>query len=153
MSCWIRCRGRSELHRSAAAVPSPPPDSAYHGGDFATPPGSRTAQPPGDLIKHSPGQQSYCPGLCSVYEKSSGLQSGLPKEKERQFSTNWRSFHWSRIRDSNPPPTAWEAVALPDELTLQDCSISVAKCGGFVNSFFCRNAAGGKNLLFAPVAL
>ena len=25
---------------------------------------------------------------------------------------------WSRIRDSNPPPTAWEAVALPDELTL-----------------------------------
>ena len=26
---------------------------------------------------------------------------------------------WSRIRDSNPPPTAWEAVALPDELTLQ----------------------------------
>ena len=40
MSCWIRCKGRSELHRSAAAVPSPPPDSAYHGGDFATPPGS-----------------------------------------------------------------------------------------------------------------
>ncbi len=26
---------------------------------------------------------------------------------------------WSRIRDSNPPPTAWEAVALPAELTLQ----------------------------------
>ena len=54
------------------------------------------------------------------------------------------AIFWSRIRDSNPPPTAWEAVALPDELTLQDCSISVAKCGGFVNSFFCRNAAGGK---------
>lgn len=110
MSCWIRCRGRSELHRSAAAVPSPPPDSAYHGGDFATPPGSRMAQPPGDLIKHSPGQRSYCPGLCSVYEKSSGLQSGLPKEKERQFSTNWRSFYWSRIRDSNPAKGCRERI-------------------------------------------
>ena len=29
------------------------------------------------------------------------------------------ALFWSRIRDSNPPPTAWEAVALPDELTLQ----------------------------------
>jgi hypothetical protein len=26
---------------------------------------------------------------------------------------------WSRVRDPNPPPAAWEAAALPDELTLQ----------------------------------
>ena len=32
---------------------------------------------------------------------------------------------WSRIRDSNPPPTAWEAVALPDELTLHDVTLIV----------------------------
>ena len=26
---------------------------------------------------------------------------------------------WSGKRDSNPPPTAWKAVALPDELLPQ----------------------------------
>lgn len=91
-------------------------------------------------------------GRCREWPKT--MQRKTEKPHEYSFSEHPCGFMaWSRIRDSNPPPTAWEAVALPDELTLQDCSISVAKCGGFVNSFFCRNAAGGKNLLFAPVAL
>ena len=47
-------------------------------------------------------------------------------------------FLWSRIRDSNPPPTAWEAVALPDELTLRLTQFIVAKDTGFVNRFLAR---------------
>lgn len=38
--------------------------------------------------------------------------------KHRRFNEltlNLRRF-WSGIRVSNPPPTAWEAVTLPDEL-------------------------------------
>ena len=44
-------------------------------------------------------------------------------------------FLWSRIRDSNPPPTAWEAVALPDELTLR-LLIYCSKGHGFCQPLF-----------------
>ncbi len=51
----------------------------------------------------------------------------------RTSDNNVLPFIWSRVRDPNPPPAAWEAAALPDELTLH-CSFIVAKQGGLVKS-------------------
>ena len=61
-----------------------------------------------------------------------------PDKRRESFSENEKSRmgtrkrphgfikrSWSRIRDSNPPPTAWEAVALPDELTLHEVTLIV----------------------------
>ena len=56
------------------------------------------------------------------------------KAVKRTNSERFTTIFWSRIRDSNPPPTAWEAVALPDELTLQVlhyCNKSGQECQGF----------------------
>lgn len=55
---------------------------------------------------------------CREWPKT--MQRKTEKPHEYSFSEHPCGFMaWSRIRDSNPPPTAWEAVALPDELTLQ----------------------------------
>ena len=55
---------------------------------------------------------------CREWPKT--MQRKTEKPHEYSFSEHPCGFiAWSRIRDSNPPPTAWEAVALPDELTLQ----------------------------------
>lgn len=57
-------------------------------------------------------------GRCREWPKT--MQRKTEKPHEYSFSEHPCGFMaWSRIRDSNPPPTAWEAVALPDELTLQ----------------------------------
>lgn len=56
------------------------------------------------------------------------------KAMKRTNSERLTAIFWSRIRDSNPPPTAWEAVALPDELTLQVlhyCNKAGQECQGF----------------------
>ena len=56
------------------------------------------------------------------------------KAVKRTNSERFTAIFWSRIRDSNPPPTAWEAVALPDELTLQVlhyCNKAGQECQGF----------------------
>ena len=56
------------------------------------------------------------------------------KAVKRTNSERFTAIFWSRIRDSNPPPTAWEAVALPDELTLQVlhyCNKAGEECQGF----------------------
>ena len=56
------------------------------------------------------------------------------KTVKRTNSERFTAIFWSRIRDSNPPPTAWEAVALPDELTLQVlhyCNKAGQECQGF----------------------
>ena len=56
------------------------------------------------------------------------------KAVKRTNSEHFAAIFWSRIRDSNPPPTAWEAVALPDELTLQVlhyCNKAGQECQGF----------------------
>jgi hypothetical protein len=53
-------------------------------------------------------------------------------------------FLWSRIRDSNPPPTAWEAVALPDELTLR-LLIYCSKGHGFCQPLFGSILVGTRN--------
>ena len=61
----------------------------------------------------------------------------MDTNKKAVKRTNFERFtaiFWSRIRDSNPPPTAWEAVALPDELTLQVlhyCNKAGQECQGF----------------------
>ena len=47
------------------------------------------------------------------------METGTRKAAECLEFRRSAALFWSRIRDSNPPPTAWEAVALPDELTLQ----------------------------------
>ena len=56
------------------------------------------------------------------------------KTVKRSKFVRFTAIFWSRIRDSNPPPTAWEAVALPDELTLQVlyyCNKAGQECQGF----------------------
>ena len=55
-------------------------------------------------------------------------------------------FLWSRIRDSNPPPTAWEAVALPDELTLR-LPVYCSKGRRFCQQLFGSNPAGAVDFL------
>ena len=41
------------------------------------------------------------------------------KQKRQTDIPRFAVCFWSRVRDPNPPPAAWEAAALPDELTLQ----------------------------------
>lgn len=56
------------------------------------------------------------------------------KAVKQTNNVRFTAIFWSRIRDSNPPPTAWEAVALPDELTLQVlhyCNKAGQECQGF----------------------
>ena len=74
------------------------------------------------------------------YERKTRIFTSFFKmhtNKKAVKRTNFERFtaiFWSRIRDSNPPPTAWEAVALPDELTLQVlhyCNKAGRECQGF----------------------
>ena len=62
------------------------------------------------------------------------------------FTTRWSAIFWSRIRDSNPPPTAWEAVALPDELTLR-LPVYCSKGRRFCQQLFGSNPAGAVDFL------
>ena len=52
-------------------------------------------------------------------QRSATIEKDNKKAAEHLKFRHSAALFWSRIRDSNPPPTAWEAVALPDELTLQ----------------------------------
>lgn len=64
-----------------------------------------------------------------------GQKNVIVKTKRKtanRYFTVHRLF-WSRVRDPNPPPAAWEAAALPDELTLH-CSLIVAKQSRIVKS-------------------
>ena len=61
------------------------------------------------------------PLLNHIFRQSTSRPPKVHQNAKRPnmfFTTRWSAIFWSRIRDSNPPPTAWEAVALPDELTL-----------------------------------
>ena len=64
------------------------------------------------------------------------------KPRMNALSSAHTKRSWSRIRDSNPPPTAWEAVALPDELTLhvllRYSSMAKRICQRVGEKFFCR---------------
>src|SRR5699024_11775261 len=55
---------------------------------------------------------------------------GRQKRKTHVSGCSHGLLKWSRIRDSNPPPTAWEAVALPDELTLHKVLHYCSRPGG-----------------------
>ena len=73
----------------------------------------------------------------------------MDTNKKAVKQTNFERFtaiFWSRIRDSNPPPTAWEAVALPDELTLR-LLIYCSKGHGFCQPLF-GSILVGSNLTF-----
>ena len=47
--------------------------------------------------------------MCGEYAKKGGKSFDLPP------------FYWSGLRGSNPPPSAWEADTLPDELNPRSC--------------------------------
>lgn len=78
-------------------------------------------------------------------------QVSPPEPKTRKpaqaanFQPSVRVCAWSRIRDSNPPPTAWEAVALPDELTLQVLHY-FSTIGAGCQQLFGSNPAGRKKI-------
>ena len=56
----------------------------------------------------------FCIQKCSIGDKKISNKSKFVAYKI--INCYEKKCSWSGKRDSNPPPTAWKAVALPDEL-------------------------------------
>ena len=61
--------------------------------------------------------------FCSLQADDShpGIKAESKTKKRRSVQNAAALFYWSGLRGSNPPPSAWEADTLPDELNPRSC--------------------------------